>query len=103
MNIVITGGAGFLGAMLTQTLLKNYSDTIESLTVVDRVAPSNAVTQDPRVRAIVAMTVTDPQQAPYPSGTAPDHHPCLPSRGARLPPCRPTFRPWNQREPHRPA
>nr|WP_307975608.1 NAD-dependent epimerase/dehydratase family protein [Vibrio metoecus] len=72
MNIVITGGAGFLGAMLTQTLLKNYSDTIESLTVVDRVAPSNSVTQDLRVKVIVA-DITDPQQVA--TFIAPDHHP----------------------------
>lgn len=61
MNIVITGGAGFLGAMLAQTLLHHHADTIESLTVVDRVAPNSAVTQDSRVKAIVA-DITDPQQ-----------------------------------------
>lgn len=61
MNIVITGGAGFLGAMLARTLLEHYSHSIQSLTLVDRVALDNAITQDPRVQSVVA-DITDQQQ-----------------------------------------
>ncbi|KLV09917.1 MULTISPECIES: D-erythronate dehydrogenase [Photobacterium] len=53
MNIVITGGAGFLGAMLTRTLLNRYPD-IASLKVVDRVPlPETAIT-DARISSVVA-------------------------------------------------
>ncbi|UXI04675.1 D-erythronate dehydrogenase [Photobacterium sp. TY1-4] len=53
MNIVITGGAGFLGAMLTHTLLDRYPD-IASLTVVDRVPLPETALTDARVTSVVA-------------------------------------------------
>ncbi|UTV31021.1 D-erythronate dehydrogenase [Photobacterium atrarenae] len=53
MNIVITGGAGFLGAMLTHTLLDRYPD-IASLKVVDRVPLPETALTDARVTSVVA-------------------------------------------------
>jgi nucleoside-diphosphate-sugar epimerase len=61
MNIVITGGAGFLGARLARQLLElgqlslagGAPQTIKTITLVDRVAPPAALTADPRIRAVV--------------------------------------------------
>lgn len=61
MNIVITGGAGFIGAMLSRTLLNRYSTTIQSLTVVDRTPILDLENQDKRVKSVIA-DITDPQQ-----------------------------------------
>ncbi len=60
MNIVITGGAGFLGVRLARTLLQHGSlslggapaQTIQKLTLVDRVAPPADLRADPRVRVL---------------------------------------------------
>ncbi|MEI8593763.1 D-erythronate dehydrogenase [Photobacterium sp. Hal280] len=51
MKIIITGGAGFLGAMLTDTLLQRY-DNIEHIKIVDRIAPDMSQF-DSRVSAVV--------------------------------------------------
>lgn len=61
MNIVITGGAGFLGARLARQLLDQGQlslaggapQTIKTVTLVDRVAPPTALTVDTRVRVVV--------------------------------------------------
>lgn len=61
MNIVITGGSGFLGARLAQQLLERGQlalagqapQTIQTVTLVDRVAPTAALAADPRIRAVV--------------------------------------------------
>jgi nucleoside-diphosphate-sugar epimerase len=60
MNIVITGGGGFLGVRLARTLLQHGSlslggapaQTIQQLTLVDRVAPPADLRADPRVRVV---------------------------------------------------
>ena len=60
MNIVITGGAGFLGVRLARTLLQHGSlslggapaQIIQQLTLVDRVAPPADLRADPRVRVL---------------------------------------------------
>lgn len=60
MNIVITGGAGFLGARLARQLLAQgqlslagaAAQTIQTLTLVDRAPPPADLAADPRVRAV---------------------------------------------------
>ena len=60
MNIVITGGAGFLGARLARQLLDagqlalagSTPQTIRTVTLVDRVAPPATLAADKRVRTI---------------------------------------------------
>ena len=61
MHIVITGGAGFVGARLARTLLEKKSlalagaaaTPIERLTLVDRAAPPADLASDSRVNAVV--------------------------------------------------
>jgi nucleoside-diphosphate-sugar epimerase len=61
MNIVITGGAGFLGARLARQLLLlgklslagHSAQAITGMTLVDRVAPPADLLADPRIRAVV--------------------------------------------------
>ncbi|OQK50265.1 hypothetical protein XM75_c11842 [Vibrio vulnificus] len=60
MNIIITGGAGFLGSMLTHALLRDYPQ-IKSLKVVDQIALASSAIHDPRVESIVA-DITAPNE-----------------------------------------
>ena len=61
MHIVITGGAGFVGARLARTLLEKKllalagaaATPIERLTLVDRAAPPADLASDSRVNAVV--------------------------------------------------
>jgi nucleoside-diphosphate-sugar epimerase len=61
MNILITGGGGFLGARLARTLLQRGSLSIagaparriETITLTDRAAPPDDLKNDPRVRCVV--------------------------------------------------
>ena len=61
MNIVITGGAGFLGSRLARTLLArgqlslagSAAQPIESITLIDRVPPGADLTADGRIRCII--------------------------------------------------
>jgi nucleoside-diphosphate-sugar epimerase len=61
MNIVITGGAGFVGARLARTLLARRElslagaepTPIDSITLVDRAAPPSDLAEDPRVTAVI--------------------------------------------------
>lgn len=61
MHIVITGGAGFLGARLARTLLASgqlslrggRSQKIQTITLVDRVAPPPDLAADSRIQSLV--------------------------------------------------
>jgi D-erythronate 2-dehydrogenase len=61
MNIVITGGAGFLGARLARQLLErgqlslagSAPQTIQTVTLVDRATPSAALVSDSRIRVVI--------------------------------------------------
>jgi nucleoside-diphosphate-sugar epimerase len=60
MNILITGGSGFLGARLARTLLQRGSlslggrpaRAIESITLTDRAEPPDDLRRDPRVQHV---------------------------------------------------
>jgi D-erythronate 2-dehydrogenase len=62
MNIVITGGAGFLGVRLARELLARDHlslngappQSIDVITLCDRVAPPADLTADPRIEAVIA-------------------------------------------------
>ena len=61
MNIVITGGAGFLGVRLARTLLANKAlalagtaaAPIDKITLVDRAEPPADLAKNPRVESVV--------------------------------------------------
>ena len=61
MHIVITGGAGFLGARLARTLLANRNmslrgapaQAIQSITLVDRVGAPADLAADVRIKSLV--------------------------------------------------
>ena len=61
MNIVITGGAGFLGVKLARQLLARRQlslaggavQSVETITLVDRVAPPADLAADSRIRSVV--------------------------------------------------
>lgn len=61
MNIVITGGAGFLGSALTKKLINDFPE-VNEIKVVDRVEFDSSTTAKPdRVRSIIA-DITDPDE-----------------------------------------
>jgi nucleoside-diphosphate-sugar epimerase len=87
MNIVITGGAGFLGARLARTLLQSGQfavngqapQAIERITLVDQFNPPSDLLADARVRACVgdlnALLSPGPQGVPaVPAGTDVVYH-----------------------------
>jgi D-erythronate 2-dehydrogenase len=61
MNIVITGGAGFLGDRLARQLLEcgqlslagSPPQTLQTITLVDRATPSAALAGDSRIRVVI--------------------------------------------------
>lgn len=81
MHIVITGGAGFVGARLARTLLAGAQRSlagalpasITAITLVDRAAPPPDLAADPRVAAVVGdlneLLASAPERV-LPPGTA---------------------------------
>ncbi|HQS32522.1 D-erythronate dehydrogenase [Polaromonas sp.] len=82
MNIVITGGAGFLGALLARRLLDrgtlslagSPAQTITTISLVDRVPPPASLAADTRIRAVVGdlNQLLEQKQAETPVVTAQD-------------------------------
>ena len=82
MNIVITGGAGFLGALLARSLLDRGTlslagrpaQPITTISLIDRVPPPAALAADPRIRAVVGdlNQLLEQKQAEVPVVTAQD-------------------------------
>ena len=79
MHIVITGGAGFVGARLTRSLLARQQlslagaapSPIDTITLVDRAPPPNDLADDRRVSAVVGdlneLLATAPERAVPPN------------------------------------
>lgn len=74
MNILITGGCGFLGARLARTLLAagelalagGPAQTIQRITLADRVAPPADLQADPRVHFVAGDLVEQLQAGALP-------------------------------------
>ncbi len=83
MNIVITGGAGFLGARLARTLLSSGqlslagkpALTIRTITLVDRAAPPTDLLRDSRIQTLVGdlNQLLDPPKPSDPSDPSMPH------------------------------
>ena len=78
MHIVVTGGAGFLGSRLSRSLLADGflsagggpAESIDRLTVLDRIAPTPDLEADPRVTVSTADLLETHSADPHPADDA---------------------------------